>query len=75
MKQSIDEKFSFAMSHINATCQYYNRFYNLLEHRETTEEGVTMRVNMIDSVHPILEYNPEFMDRINSACLAVLLCA
>lgn len=75
MKQSIDEKFSFAMSHINANCQYYNRFYNLLEHRETDEEGVTMRVNMVDSVHPILEYNPEFMDRINSACLAVLLCA
>lgn len=75
MKQTIDEKFSFAMSHINANCQYYNRFYNLLEHRETTEEGVTMRVNMIDSVHPILEYNPEFMDKINSACLAVLLCA
>jgi len=75
MQQSIDEKFSCAMSHINANCQYYNRFYNLFEHRETNEEGVTLRVNMMDSVHPILEYNLEFMNRINSACLAVLLCA
>lgn len=75
MQQTIDEKFSYAMSHINANCSYYNRFYNLLEHRETNEEGVTLRVNMLDSVHPILEYNSEFMNRINSACLAVLLCA
>lgn len=75
MTQTIDEKFSSALSHINANCSYYNRFYNLFEHRETDEKGVTLRINMIDSVHPILEYNPAFMNRINSACLAVLLCA
>ena len=75
MQQTISEKFSCAMSHINANCSYYNRFYNLFEHRETNDECVTLRVNMLESVHPILEYNPEFMNRINSACLAVLLCA
>lgn len=75
MSESIDEKFNRAIVHITANCSYYNRFYNLLERREVTEEGVTLRMNMRDSVHPIIEYNTDFLNRLNSACLAVLLCA
>lgn len=75
MAQTIDEKFSLALLHISTNCSYYNRFYNLFERHAVEEEGVTLRVNMLDSVHPILEYNPAFLNRINSSCLAVLLCA
>lgn len=73
--QTIDEKFKAAVSHINAQVPYYLRFYNLFKRQACTEEGVTLRVNMMDSIHPIVEYNPQFIDKINSATLAVLLCA
>lgn len=73
--QTIDEKFKLAVTYINAQVPYYMRFYNLFKRQVCNEEGVTLRVNMLDSIHPIIEYNEKFMNSINAASLAVLLCA
>ena len=73
--QTIDEKFRQAYTYINAQVPYYLRFYNLFKRQKCKEEGVTLRVNMMDSIHPIIEYNEDFLNKLNAASLAVLLCA
>jgi len=72
--QSVDEKFRAALSHISTYVPYYLRFYSLFKRRAVEEEGVTLRVNMVDAVNPIVEYNTKYIDRINSATLAHNLC-
>lgn len=73
--QTVDEKFRFAIGYINSEVPHYMRFYTLFKRKAVDEKGVTLRVNMMDAVHPIIEYNTEFIDKINAATLAVLLCA
>lgn len=72
--QTVDEKFRAALSHISTYVPYYLRFYSLFKRRAVEEEGVTLRVNMVDAVNPIVEYNTKYIDRINSATLAHNLC-
>ena len=54
--QTVDEKFRAALSHISTYVPYYLRFYSLFKRRAVEEEGVTLRVNMVDAVNPIVEY-------------------
>lgn len=72
--QTVDEKFSAALSNISACVPYYLRFYSLFKRRAVEDEEVTLRVNMVDAVNPIIEYNTKFIDSINSATLAAILC-
>lgn len=72
--QTVDEKFSSALANISACVPYYLRFYSLFKRRAVEEEEVTLRVNMVDAVNPIIEYNTKFIDSINSATLAAILC-
>lgn len=72
--QTVDEKFSGALANISASVPYYLRFYSLFKRRAVEEEEVTLRVNMVDAVNPIIEYNTKFIDSINSATLAAILC-
>lgn len=72
--QTVDEKFRAALSHISTYVPYYLRFYSLFKRRAVEDEGVTLRVNMVDGVNPIVEYNTKYIDRINSATLAHNLC-
>ena len=73
--QTVDEKFRAAVSHINAQTPWYMRFYNLFNRKAVADKNVTLRINMMDSIHPIIEYNEDWLYKINSASLAVLLCA
>lgn len=72
--QTVDEKFRAALSHISTYVPYYLRFYSLFKRRAVEDEGVTLRVNMVDGVNPIVEYDTKYIDRINSATLAHNLC-
>ena len=72
--QTVDEKFSSALANISACVPYYLRFYSLFKRRAVEDEDVTLRVNMVDAVNPIIEYNTKFIDSINSATLAAILC-
>lgn len=72
--QTVDEKFSGALANISACVPYYLRFYSLFKRRAVEDEDVTLRVNMVDAVNPIIEYNTKFIDSINSATLAAILC-
>lgn len=72
--QTVDEKFSGALANISACVPYYLRFYSLFKRRAVEDEEVTLRVNMVDAVNPIIEYNTKFIDSINSATLAAILC-
>lgn len=72
--QTVDEKFSSALANISACVPYYLRFYSLFKRRAIEDEDVTLRVNMVDAVNPIIEYNTKFIDSINSATLAAILC-
>lgn len=72
--QTVDEKFSSALANISACVPYYLRFYSLFKRRAVEDEEVTLRVNMVDAVNPIIEYNTKFIDSINSATLAAILC-
>ena len=72
--QTVDEKFSGALANISACVPYYLRFYSLFKRRAVEDEDVTLRVNMVDAVNPIIEYNTKFIDSLNSATLAAILC-
>lgn len=72
--QTVDEKFSAALQSISTEVPYYMRFYSLFKRRAIEDEEVTLRVNMVDGVNPIIEYNIKFIDSINSATLAAILC-
>jgi len=73
--QTTDEKFRTALGYITSHVPYYMRFYNLFNRRAIDDPEVTLRVNMVEDIHPIIEYNREFVDSINAASLATLLCA
>jgi len=73
MAISITDKFANALSHINAMCPAYLNFYGLMSHRQTNDEKVTIRMNMQDDIHAILEYNPEFVNKISSQTLSYLI--
>lgn len=66
-----DEKFSAALGHISALQPCYSNFYGLFNRKATTEEGVSFRLNMVDDVHAIIEYNEEWISKISSQTLAV----
>lgn len=71
---TIDEKFSNALGHISTLAPQYMNFYGLFAKRATTDKDVTIRVNMTDDVHALLEYNEEFIHKISATTLAVLIC-
>lgn len=73
MAISITDKFANALSHINAMCPGYLNFYGLMAHRRTNDENVTLRMNMQDDIHAVLEYNPAFIDKICSQTLSYLI--
>lgn len=73
MALSIADKFANALSHINAMCPGYLNFYGLMSHRQINDEKVTIRTNMMDDIHAMLEYNPAFIDKISSQTLSYLI--
>ena len=71
---TIDEKFKVALSDIQIGCRAYMRFWGLFEKKPIDNPEVKMRVNMQDSIHAIIEYNPKWVEQTNPEILAVRIC-
>ena len=54
---TIDEKFSNALAIIQSVTPQYAYFYDLFSRKATTDKEVTIRTNMLDDYHAMLEYN------------------
>lgn len=68
------EKFAEALSIINCIAPQYCYFYDLFNRKAIEDEQVKIRTNMKDDVHPILEYNENFVNSIKPQTLAVFIC-
>lgn len=68
------EKFAEAISIMNCIAPQYCYFYDLFNRQSTDDEQVTIRTNMKDDIHPILEYNEDFVKSIKAPTLALFIC-
>ena len=71
---TIDEKFSNALAIIQSVTPQYAYFYDLFSRKATTDKEVTIRTNMLDDYHAMLEYNEEYVNDISAQTLAALVC-
>ena len=71
---TIDEKFSNALAIITSVTPQYVYFYDLFSRKTTTDKEVTIRTNMLDDYHAMLEYNEEYVNDISAQTLAALIC-
>lgn len=71
---TIDEKFSNALAIIQSVTPQYAYFYDLFSRKATKDKDVTIRTNMLDDYHAMLEYNEEYVSDISAQTLAALVC-
>lgn len=71
---TIDEKFSNALAIIQSVTPQYAYFYDLFSRNATKDKDVTIRTNMLDDYHAMLEYNEEYVSDISAQTLAALVC-
>ena len=71
---TIDEKFSNALAIIQSVTPQYAYFYDLFSRKATTDKEVTIRTNMLDDYHAMLEYYEEYVNDISAQTLAALVC-
>lgn len=71
---TIDEKFSNALAIIQSVTPQYAYFYDLFSRKATKDKDVTIRTNMLDDYHAMLEYNEEYVYDISAQTLAALVC-
>lgn len=71
---TIDEKFSNALAIIQSVTPQYAYFYDLFSRKSTKDKDVTIRTNMLDDYHAMLEYNEEYVSDISAQTLAALVC-
>lgn len=71
---TIAEKFSNALAIIQSVTPQYAYFYDLFSRKSTTDKKVTIRTNMLDDYHAMLEYNEEYVNDISAQTLAALIC-
>lgn len=71
---TIDEKFSNALAIILSVTPQYAYFYDLFSRKATKDKDVTIRTNMLDDYHAMLEYNEEYVSDISAQTLAALVC-